>query len=167
MCYSPVPLRCCFHKVLHAVGLLLYSARSCFMSGLHTLLRNLHAQIEDNSLGSPPAEDLLQLLQPRFWFSAHLHVKFAALVRHPPAGPPPPAGGSAGVGAPRGGGGEGGPGGEAPDEAQRCTRFLALDKCLPGRGFLQARGPPVQSVPYSSMIVLCCAPSSRWPVGAC
>lgn len=44
------------------------------------------------------------LLWFRYWFAAHLHVKFAALVGHEDGGQ---------------------------------TRFLALDKCLPRRGFLQ------------------------------
>ena len=43
-------------------------------------------------------------MKPRYWFSAHLHVKFAAMVRH----------------------GDG-----------SATRFLALDKCLPRRDFMQ------------------------------
>ncbi|KAK9834807.1 hypothetical protein WJX81_000122 [Elliptochloris bilobata] len=64
----------------------------------------LAAEVQDNSLGSPPAEQLLHLLRPAYWFSAHLHTKFAALVPHDGGG---------------------------------ATRFLALDKCLPGRNFLQ------------------------------
>lgn len=98
-------------------------------------------QIEDNSLGSPPAEHLLQQLRPAYWFSAHLHVKFPALYRHPPGppaastaaalpagagGPPPDSSGKDAVAAAAAVGGGG-----------RTTAFLALDKCLPGRGFLQ------------------------------
>ena len=68
--------------------------------------RFLAAEIESNTLGSTPGEKLLHALQPQYWFSAHLHTKFAAVVPH-----------SSGA----------------------STRFLALDKCLPGRSFLQAR----------------------------
>lgn len=43
-------------------------------------------------------------LKPAYWFAAHLHCKFAALVPH---------------------------------SDEKVTKFLALDKCLPNRRFLQ------------------------------
>jgi hypothetical protein len=73
-------------------------------------------------LGNPPAMDLLMLLKPRFWFSAHLHVKFAAVVQHQPSN----AASSSPISA--------------------STRFLALDKVIPGRGFMQFLSIPVNGV---------------------
>ena len=95
----------------------------------------LKAEVADGSLGSPPNEHLLHTIQPEYWFSAHLHVKFPAVVVHPPkaaAPSPTPTPTPAPAPAP--------PGGPAPPVAQnppRLTKFLALDKCLPRRHFLQ------------------------------
>lgn len=44
------------------------------------------AEVERNDLGSPPNREVLEALQPRWWFAAHLHVKFAATVKFSPTG---------------------------------------------------------------------------------
>jgi lariat debranching enzyme len=118
--------------------------------------------IEKGELGSEPAEMLLKKLTPRYWFSAHLHIKFTAFVDHDAINK----------------GGEEDEEGEIvledsddelqdtnetsgkrtvspsvtdseskrqrqdietskPSTSNRTTRFLALDKCLPRREFLQ------------------------------
>lgn len=61
--------------------------------------------IKNNRLGSPPCHDLLMHIKPKYWFSAHLHCQFSAVIHH--------------------------------DDTDTDTKFLALDKCLPKRRFLQ------------------------------
>ena len=115
-------------------------------------------EVNTGTLGSPPLMGLLHTLQPSWWFSAHLHVRFEARVQHGPplpiqsenpdeikidddfdaevphvpsnpeeitlddeeaeveAPPPPPP---------------------PPPHAPRETRFLALDKCIKNRDFLE------------------------------
>ena len=85
----------------------------------------LRSEIDDGSLGSPAAASLLASLRPAHWFSAHLHTKFAALVEHGEVA----EGGS--MRSPEGSSYPTNPAGFST------TRFLALDKCLPGRAFLQ------------------------------
>ncbi|XP_013785231.1 lariat debranching enzyme B-like [Limulus polyphemus] len=71
--------------------------------------RHFREEMEQNKLGSRPSEELLLKLQPRYWFAAHLHCRFAAIIPH-----------------------ESNDGG-----TKKFTKFLALDKCLPKRNFLQ------------------------------
>ena len=66
-------------------------------------------EMRTNTLGSPVNEQLLKILKPKYWFSAHLHVKFACNYKHSVNDP----------------------------SSTQITKFLALDKCLPRRRFLQ------------------------------
>lgn len=75
--------------------------------------------IASGKLGSPPLMHLLQQLRPSYWFAAHLHTKFAALVPHYPDTTTTTAAASAESGATSG--------------QTIFTKFLALDKVLPGR----------------------------------
>lgn len=40
--------------------------------------------MQSGKLGNPPLMHLLMTIKPRFWFSAHLHVKFGATIQHAP-----------------------------------------------------------------------------------
>ncbi|XP_011211914.2 lariat debranching enzyme [Bactrocera dorsalis] len=87
-------------------------------------------EMDRGQLGSRPCEDLLKMLKPKYWFAAHLHCKFAAVVPHDEVDDLETDARNCeeedlkqkGVG-------------ESKDE--NITKFLALDKCLPKRRFLQ------------------------------
>ena len=79
-------------------------------------------EIRSQSLGSPPLMELLRKLRPRYWFSAHLHCKFAAKVEHETSH----EGGTTAQDA-----------GANGTAASGETRFLALGKCVPNQEFLQ------------------------------
>jgi len=66
--------------------------------------KHFKEDIETDRLGSAPTREIMDTVQPDYWFSAHLHCKFAALIDH---------------------------------GNNKVTKFLALDKCLPRRQFLQ------------------------------
>ncbi|GAV53169.1 hypothetical protein ZYGR_0AI04520 [Zygosaccharomyces rouxii] len=76
--------------------------------------------LQSRQLGSPISWDLLRQLKPNWWLSAHLHVRYEALVKH---------------------------GKRNKDELEldlsedeeipQETHFLALDKCLPRRKWLE------------------------------
>ena len=79
-----------------------------------TLLKikpHFQEDVARGTLGAEPLVPLLNSLKPKFWFAAHLHVKFPAVVPHTKVN---------------------------ASDVRKCTRFLALDKVLPGRDFLQA-----------------------------
>ncbi|KAK9427814.1 lariat debranching enzyme, C-terminal domain-containing protein [Lipomyces doorenjongii] len=58
------------------------------LNELLTKKKFLKSDIDSKALGSPPAMSLLGRIRPRHWLSAHLHVKYAAIVKHRPTGRP-------------------------------------------------------------------------------
>ncbi|XP_022179807.1 lariat debranching enzyme [Myzus persicae] len=72
--------------------------------------------INEGKLGSKPTRELLDQLKPKYWFAAHLHCKFAAIVNHASD--------------------------DNEEMEKRCTKFLSLDKCLPKKRFLQILDVP-------------------------
>ncbi|XP_004518449.1 lariat debranching enzyme isoform X2 [Ceratitis capitata] len=88
-------------------------------------------EMDKGQLGSRPCEDLLKLLKPKYWFAAHLHCKFAAVVPHE-------ADDSSSEGDDVNYEEEKCKENKFPeDKVENITKFLALDKCLPKRRFLQ------------------------------
>ncbi|KAJ1500329.1 lariat debranching enzyme, partial [Coelomomyces lativittatus] len=100
--------------------------------------------IASGNLGAPPLQHLLYHLKPTYWFSAHLHVKFPALVPHVfkrNTSEYDLDGFS-----------------HLPDSREilttqplhqtPVTKFLALDKCLPKRDFIQFLDLPFDMGPF-------------------
>ena len=119
-------------------------------------------EIERGDFGSPPGMEILRGLRPRYWFSAHLHVKFAAIVDHDVVDRAAEEEGEINLNDDEGeiklDDGEEemegpsavkrpiSPSANNPESKRQrqdvetpheTTRFLALDKCLPNRDFLQ------------------------------
>jgi len=108
-------------------------------------------EIRQNNLGSAPAEELLYLLKPKWWFSAHLHVKFHATVTHKEQssltttahdldGDYTSANTTSFIGLESIHAKESG---HSPDLTDLMTHFLSLDKCLPRRRHLQIINIPL------------------------
>ncbi|KAI8068155.1 lariat debranching enzyme, C-terminal domain-containing protein [Gilbertella persicaria] len=101
------------------------------------------SEIMSNTLGSYPNELILSQLKPSYWFSAHLHVHYAAIVRHDmwqKGQYPPKTQAILDQFKPKN------PDEiildeddiqESSEENSTLTKFLSLDKCLPKRQFLQ------------------------------
>ncbi|KAI9491745.1 lariat debranching enzyme, C-terminal domain-containing protein [Zychaea mexicana] len=136
--YNPSDLRSVYHVREYDVRKLLQIRKpmDVFLShdwpqsiehcgDLDQLLRKkrfLENDIRSSSLGSRPNKDLLLKLKPDYWFAAHLHVHYPAVVDHAKSEKElKPGDGNASEGV---------------------TKFLSLDKCLPRRQFLQVVDVP-------------------------
>lgn len=121
---------------------------------LSSLLRTkpyFRKDIENNEMGSPPLQQLLHELQPRFWFAGHMHVIFPAVVPHNNSSEVEESSTASKSTEQR----------EYSDEISfkppsraggvRVTRFLAVDKVIPSREymkFLQLEVSPDTIMPY-------------------
>ena len=95
----------------------------------------LRDEVEDGSLGNKAAEVVLQTLQPAYWFSAHLHVKYAALYSHDANTRQARQRTEKGAGESKQSSSASPSSGSS--RTPRVTRFLALDKALPNRDYMQ------------------------------
>ncbi|ETM42453.1 hypothetical protein L914_11927 [Phytophthora nicotianae] len=98
--------------------------------------------IRTNTLGSPAGEFLMFQLRPQYWFAAHLHVKFAAIVVHPNQATDASSGESTETEKPQANEQDSAPN---PPPQPATTKFLALDKCLPRREFMQILDLPTST----------------------
>ena len=114
------------------------------------------SDIHRGDLGSPAASLLLRRLAPSFWFSAHLHCRYAAVLPHPlEARAPASSHGGGALAAEqeaeaarirRQEAARGEPPSAGDGDGAACgpvTRFLALDKPIRGRSFLHVVEVPI------------------------
>ena len=92
-------------------------------------------EIQANDLGSPPNREILDAIQPKWWFSAHLHVKFAATVQHTKQTSSATSLVPSQVKTTQFRGVDASCT-TTNDLTTQMTRFLSLDKCLPRRDYL-------------------------------
>lgn len=109
----------------------------CFLLHSRVAARRNCLQISQDVFGSPAAAQLCNRLRPKYWFSAHHHVKFPAIIHHERSTSELTLTTCTGEWT----------AGEAQDSTDQHTKFLALDKCLPGRDFLQVVDFPESEEP--------------------
>lgn len=83
--------------------------------------------MDSGKLGSPPLMQLLTMLKPLYWFAAHLHVKFEAVVPHRDRND------EKSLHAQHHHQQKSNQSSNTNDDDTKKTSFLALDKVLPGR----------------------------------
>lgn len=96
--------------------------------------KHFREDVDTGRLGSAPARRILEAMKPAYWFSAHLHTKYAALYDHASKNKQNEDEIELDLD-------DGGP--ELSKVTPKTTKFLALDKCLPRRDFLQILNIPI------------------------
>ncbi|KAK0467239.1 lariat debranching enzyme, C-terminal domain-containing protein [Desarmillaria tabescens] len=111
---------------------------------------HFRSEIEQGTFGAPPLMGLLRTLKPCWWFAAHMHVRFEATVAEPPRTNPDEISlddEEVEVVAP------------PPIPASRSeTKYLALDKCMPKKQFLEVVDIPSPKDVSDEPPVLCFDP---------
>lgn len=138
---------------------------------------HFRSEIEQGTFGAPPLMGLLRTLKPCWWFAAHMHVRFEATVVHSP-GPPAKADNpdeitidDEDIDGPTAEPQRGNPDEISLDDeevevvapppipASRSeTKYLALDKCMPKKQFLEVVDIPSPKDQSADSPVLCFDP---------
>ncbi|KAI9028878.1 lariat debranching enzyme, C-terminal domain-containing protein, partial [Phycomyces nitens] len=83
--YSPQSIKSVYHVREYDVQKILQIQKPIDIFLSHDWPRGIERfgdEARTNTLGSPANEQILTKIQPTWWFAAHLHVRFAALVDH-------------------------------------------------------------------------------------